>query len=956
MPLITQDEAMLEASLPKAPQEQDTNLPKPDETAGTFETIGAAFRKYTTPGAVIDRATNNDLGLIKTENFNPYQDQEALRGYEDYLEAFATADTADEVDTIKARIDRENKDNEIINSSGLTGTVAAFGVQLIDPVNYLPIFNLVNSAKKGAALAGAVNVGTSAVASSAVQEGVLQGARETTTAEESAAGVIGAGIVGGLLGGVVGAAGAHILAKRNVEEILNTGKESKIELDDSVGAARVAGGGEDIANLNARLAKYATAGLSPVVRGLTNPLNTMKEATNSLFAHNFILKKGYEGKAAPVSLEAQMNIDAGDAFTALKKVKDSYANSLGLKGKLESIQGGKFKEFSEKIAFAMRRGDESSDPLVAQAAKTFREQMDTRLKMMQERGLIGDDVNITTARSYLTRRWNRDVIRAPGGREKLFNILEARFRTLNPNKDLDEIQIDANNTINNILGQGDVALGMEQTLIQAGKGSGTKLTKQRILDIADEEVEEFLVNDSFQLFADYMRGTSGLIRHHDWLENLKHTNNKDLRVAIRDEAEDLRLRDPANAKKYSDAAEEALRDLDKFVGALLGTGRVKHNEAVATGLRTLRTWNTLALLGGVTISSMTDMAQHITQHGLPRALSGAMLQLGDWATKNTMTKDALWDLINGAELEGNNILRILTDATDAPATQTAVDRIASGTLGLFGKLTLMDQWNTMHRRMAVVNQHNRTLRVLRNWEKTGKIDKKELERFSRIRIGQEHYKPLLETIAKFSDNNGNSNIPNIENWPSEELRRVYINALKTEMDATVITPGKGDVPIAIQNNEWLKVLTQFQSFAMAVNNKVLVSGLQRRDAEVVTGIVTAIALGGLLVYPAKEIIAGRTPDLTPENVILEGLTRSGVLGLMGDKSLSFFGAGSRWARSNFYGDVFGVSANRMSEMYSLAAKVKNGEGLSERDRKTILSFMPYANLFYLKWLLTQLGD
>jgi len=132
----------------------------------------------------------------------------------------------------------------------------------------------------------------------------------------------------------------------------------------------------------------------------------------------------------------------------------------------------------------------------------------------------------------------------------------------------------------------------------------------------------------------------------------------------------------------------------------------------------------------------------------------------------------------------------------------------------------------------------------------------------------------------------------------------------------------------------------------------VVSGLQRRDAEALQGIIALMSLGGLT-YAVKELIAGRTPSSDPKDIILNGITRSGIAGLMGEAALSYaFPYSPKYVGRSIIGNALGPSVSVMENIFQLPYAIGDGE-ISQKDFNRMQRLVPLQNLFWLRLVLNQ---
>lgn len=179
-------------------------LPRPEEEARpdpTFgETLTSAFRTENTIGSLMASQDLADDHITRDPHFDPWAEI-ADTPYEPYYEQFARARNPMHFQAIKADIDRENTDRDIISRSGFSGVVAPMAAGVLDWPTLLPGGALVRTAKGGISLLrSSASVAAAGAAGAAVSEAALQGTQQLRTSEESAVVIGGSAILAGALG------------------------------------------------------------------------------------------------------------------------------------------------------------------------------------------------------------------------------------------------------------------------------------------------------------------------------------------------------------------------------------------------------------------------------------------------------------------------------------------------------------------------------------------------------------------------------------------------------------------------------------------------------------------------------------------------------------------------------------------------------------------------------------
>jgi hypothetical protein len=428
MPVFTEQElqpAGLAGFAPRAPA-----APKPS----IGETIGAAFSQNNTVGSAIgafkDTFAMNEAARSNPVNFDPLQD--LPEQYRDHASSFVGAINPGQVEIIKRRVDDELRAREVLARAGGVGIAASVGAGILDPVNLIPIGGWAAKGAKGASVLGhiaegAVVGGLSASAS----EAVLMATQEDRSYEEAAANIAGGVVLGGALGGAVGLFKVHPNAGKITERFASewdAANAPQVVRSSSVGAAARAGG-EDLRPAPAfgleKLEAKNPVSDNPLLRSLSSQNQETARIAAELAETPYFLTGNDKGVASPLAAETRIKQWQGPLAQSLGGVDDAFKRyRFGRDGKLLDMTkagiedltgqaGGKlsFADFKVEVAKAMRNGDASAIPQVAEAAKDMRARIFDPLKDEAIKlGLLPEDVEVTTADSYLTRVYNLEKI------------------------------------------------------------------------------------------------------------------------------------------------------------------------------------------------------------------------------------------------------------------------------------------------------------------------------------------------------------------------------------------------------------------------------------------------------------------------------------------------------------------------------------------------------------------
>jgi hypothetical protein len=977
MPLVGQDDLVGQVNI-SSDIKNPVNLQSiMDPTDTVMDVTKAAFSQENIIGSEITR--KEILGEIQVDegkgSARPLErefrfEDEIPQGYGQYAEMYAFTNSREESKKVTQFIDKRLEEQGILRRNGATGIAAAVTAGILDPTILVPGVGVLKGAKGARVLKGAVTGAVTGGAAIGIQEFSLsQTQGDTRPLEVSRNAVLSGIIFGGILGGGIGAIskGARAGGQTALDDILSdtqapirVSPEGKMLVESSEALKSA----EGVARINENLAKWLggpklTRGIS--LRGVTAESGTVRKITNDLFDHNFILGKEAAGKTRGPVFERLLSVEQGKVIRLNTKIRNAYKEYTGAStditafGKAQMQGKLSFNEFDKELGKAMRRGDVHKIPQVQKAARELRTLMEEKVTKMQELGILDDTLDPKTSTTYFMRRYKtNDIVEHY---DEFKGIVTDWLKEQNPGKTLEEIDDISVKTIDNIIGMGDQSLAMSDMTTRMASGNA-KFTKERVFLIPDERIEKFLDSRGSAVGSQYISQADAMIQMQELLNRNGWESINDAKKAIRTEF-DTRLAattDPAERIKLNKAFREELDLTDTMFKTALG--HFGTESGADSALRTLRKYQTYRLLGGVTLSSFPDTAMGVFKHGLPRTIVDGYGTAVRNLKANKLAKDQLKDFGIGLELEQNTLLRNLTDPDfRIGVRRNKLEKTADSLSEAYGKLTLMTYWNNGHKRLA---GHMATARTLRALSKGNKIDPKEALRLNQLGIDEAMGKRINQQFKKYGEIQDGSYIGNYSKWTDKEAKEVFGQATLSDVDSTILTPSRGDLPEAAISSELGKTIFQFKSFASTATSKLLINGLQRRDAEVLQGVIGLIGMGAMT-YTVKEMIAGREPDTNIDNLIMEGINRSGITGLFGDYimgiSNAFLGTqgSSRYAGRSVEGLFLGPSADIIKDLAQASVNAADGE-ITDADAKKIKRMMPFANLFYIRMLMEKLKD
>lgn len=498
----------------------------------------------------------------------------------------------------------------------------------------------------------------------------------------------------------------------------------------------------------------------------------------------------------------------------------------------------------------------------------------------------------------------------------------------------------------------------------------SSLKRRSLWFIPDQKLENYLNHNIKELAHNYILKTSADIE----LRNNFPTDDVNLTQTLKDiednysdlsnKIDDKNLT-PKQKEKEKNRLKERMKDDINIISTMRDVlkGDFRDNNLftgtdtlIGQGLYYTRHLNYVSKLGGVTVSSLPDISRIILEHGSKAFYKNAeVLATNLKGFKLAVNEAKLAG--NIAEIANNANIKKMAELINDGANKTQTNKVISKINTSFTKLTGMPYWNDFWHAFTSISSQRNILDYSVKWSK-GSISKEEKLYLTRLGIGQNEANLISREADKFDiKNDGALWIANSELWQNKNAKQTFYNALNKDINSIVYVRGIGEVPLFMNTNLG-KTIMQFKSFALAGVQQSYLRALQKNDVAAWSGIVSSISIG-MAVYYLKEIARGREPDLSPQNLIKEGIDRSGSLGILSDYtqlaavSTGLYKPTSRYQSRNAVGTFLGPSFGTYQDLFTLTSapvrSIQDGN-LSEADKKAILRNLPYANLFYVNYL------
>lgn len=945
----------------------------------TSEVWEAAFTSVNTLGSMI---ADKSLRHAFDERDYEYNAANDLEGYEDYADILIPAKNRAHAAAIKADIDRENEAKAVLAASGAQGFMAGMVAGIFDPAMLLPAGTIMKGARGynllqvtgRSAVVGAVGAG--------IYEGALQATQDTRTAEDAVY-TIGAGA---LAGGVLGGAASRFAKDEYATYLSKLGEDMKVpdnaddvlfeaakkEAISTVGAAQVEKWTKEDLTLKGALGVEKLK-ISPLIRLNTSASTVVREISNKMVETPLRLKMQAQGKTAGVAAETAMGLYQRNLAKGFDSVSGSFKKYKKSAGTNQTYD---LKEFKNQVAYAMRRNDMHDIPEIQEAAQALRKEVFNPLKNEAiKMGLLPEDVQARFADSYLTRVWSRTKIigKSAQFRQVMRDWVRKKIDATEPDLEGKEGYIDfaVEEIYQTLTGVEGFKTPSFVTPVRQG------MMKEKLLDIEDIYVEEFLENDISVVMDTYIRKMGADV------ELARVFDSPDMKNEIQsiknDYAELMKNASPKELTKLDKQMRRDLKDVEMLRDLLRGHyGTADYDSMWARGSMALRDINFMSKLGGVTVSSIPDAAGSIFKHGIARAFGGLM-------KFPAMSKEARMAAVNDLKEAGiildrviSGRLETISDVTDPYARQSGVTKYTGYLSNGFSRMTGINHWNDAMKTYAGIVTQNRVVKAVKA-QASGKISKTEREYLKYLGLDDNAVSNIAKQIRKHGSVDSGINLSGVSSWDDTaqgiEAARLFNGAIRKEVNSTVITKGVADAPSFM--NSWQgKNIMQFKSFLMAAHNRLLIRGLQDRNFAVFSGMITATALGMLSskikadIYDAGLDISGsdrprmNSGDWSAEKWVVEGVDRSGILSLFWEVNNTWEKLGlsgvtqalgeapaSRYQSRDVWGAIGGPSVGTVSDLASgarMAGSMQRGEDIMASDIHALRRIMPYQNLIGIR--------
>ncbi len=718
----------------------------------------------------------------------------------------------------------------------------------------------------------------------------------------------------------------------------------------------------------------------PGPRTRASPLRSVSETSEKLVESNTLKKKNMNNVESEQSVETLAKQHMGALVEVLTSISSAHkAYRLRTTGKSEGVfrsavrdkfsdivgvnrSAMSIAEFRRMVTGTLRSGKSSGVKEVDDSVKVVREMFDHYGKDALNLGLIKPEQLLG---NYVPRVWNvSEVYKNRGALVKLI-VRDQSSRGLVPDVKKINAQVDR------ILDNGTPIEGME------GLAGPRGVFQKRDLDINEELFDDFLVNDIDDILRSYVRIVStdtelarkfGRVDMRDQIQDIKNEATALISKILKNEKIPLKDRNES-IYKLKERAESDVKAIESLRYILRGVYGIPENPygISSRAARLVMDFNNVVMLGGATFASLSDAARIVMQVGLEDAFKMAKFAVSDFK----MAKAAA----NEVKLAGTSLdMALQTTALRLTGMQDMAPRFSKAEAAM-GYLTngffianLLSPWNAMIKQAAGIAISHKMLGDSISWSK-GTLNQSGQARMLSAGLNAEDARNIAQIFKAHGDTVKDVRLPNTQLWDdlpgwkpgtAKKLQTKYRAALARDVDATVVTPGAGDQPLWAHSTLG-RLVAQYKSFGFAAANKVLVPGLQYKDAAQLYGAMMMVFTGGM-VSVARDRMNNMNQNKSLAGFVTDGIDQSGLLGWYFQannmvEAISDGSIGLRPMMGERQGSSLRYAAGQISPSISTISRAASIFGdvvtgnVDHNTRLTGQKMIPGNTLFYLK-----LGD
>ncbi|BAQ87864.1 putative internal virion protein [uncultured Mediterranean phage uvMED] len=414
---------------------------------------------------------------------------------------------------------------------------------------------------------------------------------------------------------------------------------------------------------------------------------------------------------------------------------------------------------------------------------------------------------------------------------------------------------------------------------------------------------------------------------------------------------------------------QVLGDLEAAVELLRGTYGLPSNPHhwTSVAMRTMKHYNALTMLTGFA-AAIPDAARVVMTSGIKRGFQTQFEMLAD-----AISGGSIFKLGKKEAQSWGEAVDLITNQramlfADMPSDMFGFVNKMESAMGKtsqfnFMYINLMSRWTEMAKSMASVTIGSRIIEDSIKWGKGGLSDK-----WKTALASSGIDKQMAKRIAVQFETHGtklkHNFIAGTSEWTDDAAKKAFGAALNKDINITIVTPGKGDTALWM-STELGSTIAQFKKFAAAASQRILLRGMQERDADFLFGSMLLLGSGMMIDGLYHKYRFNRDyGKLSLSEKLINAFDRSGLAGIYSDVNKAIetltdnrfgisplLGAGKPYGSSTRWkmGTILGPSGGQIYNIFDIIYDVAGGK-YNHHTAKNVRRLIPWQNVWYLDWL------
>lgn len=454
--------------------------------------------------------------------------------------------------------------------------------------------------------------------------------------------------------------------------------------------------------------------------------------------------------------------------------------------------------------------------------------------------------------------------------------LEKRMESLRDS--LDDAPTDKERKI--IENQIEIIEGKLEKGVGHGAG-GPSPTLARKLDIPTKDIAFILEDDIEMVMQHYVLKMGPVIEMARKFGDFRMEGEIERLTSKIDEAIEA---NPSKAKALTEEKEALIQATEDLRDKVLGVYGIPNNPSALhnRAIRTLKAWNVLTLMGKAWMAAMADSGKVVISEGFSRTFGGLMRSATERLEKG---RNSEW-FISGKEVEmAGEALDIamatrmnqMSEMGGSYHGMTKMERWLQQQQGPFFFVNLLSAWTDNIKRFSGSLIQSRMIEDAVLWS-DGKLPKERIERLASIGMSEQWAKRFARQWKEAGEQKGDALfLANTTEWTDLEAVTFFRAMLATEVDNAVITPGAAD-KFNFMGKPFGSMIMQYRGFGLSATQRILMSGLQRKDMSTLAGAASMISIAFMVDYMRRPDYA----EMDMADMTFRAVERSGIAGIFSD--------------------------------------------------------------------------